>query len=249
MYYCFVDACDDQINHEIKSVLNQFENVQIKHFHLKSGVVINKHFLNCLCILITEINPVILEKLNNLQCQAPDIPVVFYNHSLVVSNLKQIGDTSRLNMIVGENRKKILIELIQKINNNYWRKIPYQDFSIDVDSLSPRLKKALIFIENAEINKCNIDRIASMLNISPGYFSQEFKRETGQSFRSFMQKLLNYYEDLILKRVNIPTKFIAQLLGYSELSSFSRSFKNRKGISPRTYKKMSQNEIRALDGY
>jgi len=237
MYYCLVNVSDGQIRNEIDSVINKFDNIEIKRFSFPYEITVNKQFLNCLLILITDINPMNLNTLNSIQAQAPDVPIVFYNHSLVVTNLNKIGDTSRLNMIVGENRIQSLFEMIKSSRESYWRRIPYSEFSIDYESLSYRIKKAMEFIENTEINHCNIDNISASLNISPGYFSQQFKRETGQSFRTFMQHLLNYYEDLILSRVNMPTKYIAEILGYSELSSFSRSFKNRKGISPKQYRK------------
>ncbi|MEJ2055201.1 MAG: AraC family transcriptional regulator [Calditrichaceae bacterium] len=237
MYYCLVSVNDEKLENEIGIIINQFKDIKIQYFQFPYDIIVNQKFLNCLFILITDINPYYLNALNNVKSQVPDIPVVFYNHSLVVSNLQQMGDTSGLNMIVGENRKRTLSELIQSSQDGYWRKIPYHKFSIDFDNLSFRLKKALHFIENTEINQCKTEKIASLLNISPGYFSQEFKRETGQSFRNFMQKLLNHYEELIITRVNMPTKDIAEILGYSELSSFSRSFKIRKGISPKKYKK------------
>ena len=240
MYHCLVCSNDEHISYEIDLLLNQFENIKIRRFQIIDKTDINEYFLNCLFILITEINPVVLKGLKHIHCQVPDIPIVFYNHSLFVSNLTQISNPTGLNIIVGENRKQVLSDLIQSSQNNHWRKIPFEKFSINFDALSPRLKKAVTFIESADINKCNINTIASVIHISPGYFSQEFKRETGQSFRAFMQKLLNYYEDIILSRVNMSTKYISEILGYSELSSFSRSFKNRKGISPKEYRKQVQ---------
>ena len=240
MYYCLVSTNDKHIDYEIDLLFNQFDNIRTKHFKITDKKDIDESFLNCLIILITEINPEILESIEHINCQAPDIPIVFYNHSLIVSNLAQIGDTSILNIVVGESRKQVLSNLVQSTKNNHWRKIPFEQFSINFEKLSPRLKKAIAYIESAEINKCNINTIASIIQISPGYFSQKFKHETGQSFRTFMQKLLNYYEDLILCRVNISTKYISKFLGYSELSSFSRSFKNRKGISPKEYRKQVQ---------
>ena len=237
MYYCLVCEDDFQIKNEINDILVNFENIATKPFKISDKININEHFSNCLFILITELDSEILKNLNLLQRQLPDIPIVFYNHTLVMSNLMQTGDSLKLNIVVGENRKQVLLDLIENSLENYWRKIPFEKFAIDYKNLSPRLKKALAFIESSEINKCNMRTISSVINISPGYFSQEFRRETGQSFRSFMQKLLNYYEDLILTRVNMSTKSISELLGYSELSSFSRSFKNRKGISPEEYKR------------
>jgi YesN/AraC family two-component response regulator len=240
MYSCLINTNDKHIDDEIGLLCIQFDNIKTVRFQITDSIDINEYLLNCLIIIVTEINPEALKILKQINYQVPDIPIVFYNHSLIVSNLAQIGDTSILNIIVGDSRKEVLSNLIQASKNKHWRKIPLEQFSIDVKNLSPRLKKALAYIEYTDIKKCNINTIASIIQISPGYFSQKFKRETGQSFRAFMQKLLYYYEDLILSRANISTKYISKFLGYSELSSFSRSFKNRKGISPKEYKKQVQ---------
>jgi len=240
MYYCFLVTNDNQIKNECQAIIKQVGEIEIIHAAQIDEVDLNTRLINCLFIVIDEINDTIIKIITQVQKDIPDLAIIFYNHSLVLSNLNQIKDSSKLNLIVGENRKSILFELVKELKANYWRKIPFDKFQINVESLSPRLRKALTFIESAEISDCNINSISTELNISPGYFSQEFKRETGQSFRKFMQKLLNYYEDLILHKVNLPTKNISQLLGYSELSSFSRSFKNRKGISPTEYKKLVQ---------
>ena len=70
-------------------------------------------------------------------------------------------------------------------------------------------------------------------------FASRFKFDD-DSFRKFMQRVINYYEDIIFKKVNLSAKNISKILGYSELSSFSRSFKKRKGISPTKYRKIVQ---------
>jgi YesN/AraC family two-component response regulator len=141
-------------------------------------------------------------------------------------------------MIIGENRKKNLEELIFNLKENFWRKIPYNKLGIKLENLSPRMKNVIQYIETAPIGECNINAISKHLNISAGYFSQEFKRETKKSFRSFMQNVLDYYENIIFSQVNLPAKSISRILGYSELSSFSRSFKKRKGISPTKFRKI-----------
>lgn len=238
MYHCYIFTTDPAIKTECSSIINQVNEIEIRTVQRIDGIDWNNGFSNCLFILITEINEDILEMITHVQNKIPDLSIIFYNHSLVLSNLKALGDTPRMNLIIGDNRKSILHELVRNLKENYWRKIPYEQFQIPFDKLSPRLQKAFQFIESSDISACNINTIANHLDISPGYFSQEFKRETGQSFRQFMQQLLNYYENIIFKKVNLSTKNISKLLGYSELSSFSRSFKNRKGVSPSEYKKL-----------
>lgn len=240
MYHCYIFTNDPIIQTECSSIINQVNEIEIRIIQYINDIDWNNGFSNCLFILITEINKDILDMIHYVQNNIPDLSIIFYNHSLVLSNLEALSDTPRMNLIIGANRKVILHDQVRNLKENYWRKIPYEQLQIPFDKLSSRLQKAFRFIESSDISDCNINTIANYLDISPGYFSQEFKRETGQSFRQFMQQLLNYYENIILKRVNLSTKSISKLLGYSELSSFSRSFKNRKGVSPSEYKKLAQ---------
>jgi AraC-like DNA-binding protein len=135
-------------------------------------------------------------------------------------------------IIVGENRVKELSQVLLQLTRDYWKKIPYEKFALNYERLSPRLKKVMNYIETHDLKDCGTAKIAEHLDISSGYFSQEFKRDTSFTFREFMQKLLDHYEFIILDSLNLPAKTASQILGYSELSSFSRSFKKRKGYPP-----------------
>lgn len=238
MYNSIIATDNEQIRNECEKIIFGMGEIKVNYLKNINEVDLNGSTLNCLFILITEINNDIVKKIKTLQNNSPDLSVIFYNHSLTLSGLDNTGIMPDIKLIVGDNRRESLNDLLLNIKKNYWRVIPYKQLQIDYNALSPRIKKALEFIESSNISDCNIRNIASYLNISIGYFSQEFKRETGQSFRTFMQNILDYYESIIFSKINLPTKIISQLLGYSELSSFSRSFKKRKGISPSKYKKL-----------
>jgi len=237
MYQGFIISEDDQIIEECCSIIDEIGKIEVQTFPALVTPTINDAAQNLLFIVLTEINQQNLSMLANTQKIFPGVTVIFYNRSLNLSNLTQLNHLSLFYLIVGEDRLKILQQTLEKLKKNYWRTIPFEEFGIQFDRLSPRIQSALRFIETANIGECNISGLADYLHISPGYFSQEFKRETGQPFRSFMQKVLAYYEDLILTRANLPAQKISEMLGYSELSSFSRSFKKRKGISLTKYKK------------
>ncbi|MGD9899904.1 MAG: helix-turn-helix domain-containing protein [Calditrichaceae bacterium] len=238
MYNGILLTRDDQIRQECDQIFVGNPDISIIPTTSLDDLNIKNSSSNFLFILVSELNNDILGQIKRLQEYIPDLALILYNHSLILSDLKDVSEANELKIVVGQNRQKNLLALLDELLQNYWRKIPYEQFDIEIETLSPRMKKALLFLESARITDCNIGRIAKYLNISAGYFSQEFKRETGQSFRKFMQNVLNYYEEIILEKVNLPAKNISRLLGYSELSSFSRSFKKRNGISPTEYKKL-----------
>ncbi|KAA3613214.1 MAG: AraC family transcriptional regulator [Calditrichaeota bacterium] len=240
MYKGLIVTQDDKIRQEIASLLNTVGEIKGDFVNSLDEVNKNGAYLDYLFILVSDLNHQTIKSISNTQLYTPDLSTIFYNHSLNYVEIPEIARTSKVKMIIGENRKSNLSELFVQLKNDFWRKIPYEELGIKYDLLSKRMKEAMDYIETAPIRDCNIIAISDYLNISAGYFSQEFKRETNLSFRSFMQTVLNYYEDIIFTKVNLPAKDISMLLGYSELSSFSRSFKKRKGVSPTKYRKLLQ---------
>ncbi len=238
MYNGLIITGDEGIQKECRQIVDRAGNIKSTFVSNVKDLDFSQSYFNFLFILISDIDTDVLDRLETAHKMVPNLSAVYYNRSLTLSNLDKVPDKPTLNFIVGESREKNFFELLNDLKAHYWRRIPYKKFDIDFEILSPRLKKTMQFIESEPISDCNIITLATYLDISPGYFSQEFKRETGQSFRSFMQRVLHYYEEIILSEVNLPAKNISQLLGYSELSSFSRSFKKRNGISPTKYKKL-----------
>ena len=158
---------------------------------------------------------------------------LYYYYPLLSIDNSQYADYSYFNqIIVGDNRTKNLTKVFNQIYQNHWKKIPFENIGISYEKLSPRIKRIFNYIETHEIKNCSTNKLSEYLEISQGYFSQEFKKETGQTFREFMQKLLAYYESIIFDHLDLTAKQASQLLGYSELSSFSRSFKKRNGYPP-----------------
>ncbi len=238
MYKGLIVTQDDKIKQEIAALLINVGEIEGDFVSSLDEITNTSSYLNYLFILVSDINHRIIKNISNTQLHSPDISAIFYNHSLNYGEFPEFARSSQVKLIIGENRKSNLFDLFVELKKDFWRKIPFDNFGIKYENLSDRMKDAIRYIETAPIRDCNLIAISSYLNISAGYFSQEFKRETNISFRSFMQTVLDYYEDLIFSKVDLPAKDISILLGYSELSSFSRSFKKRKGVSPTKYKKL-----------
>jgi len=167
-----------------------------------------------------------------LQEKFPHVYFIYYYPTFNVDNFHYNNFGHFTNLVVGDKRINHLRDIFIQLTKNFWKKIPLQEFGIEYSRLSPRMKRVINYIETNELKYCNAIRIAEFLEISPGYFSQEFKREFEISFRKFMQKLIDHYEYIIMNRLDLSAKSASQILGYSELSSFSRSFKKRKGYPP-----------------
>lgn len=238
VYQGLIITKDKQILEECCKTIDELGDIKTDYIQSINELEDDNNLINYLFVILSDLEQEVLNRIMEVQLKVPGLSTVFYNHSLNYVEYPFITGSSNIKMIIGENRESNLAKLLKNIKNNFWRRIPYNKMGIKYNDLSARMKDVIQYIETAPISECNINAISSHLNISSGYFSQEFKREIKRSFRTFMQDVIDYYENVIFSQVNLPAKNISRLLGYSELSSFSRSFKKRKGVSPTKYKKI-----------
>ncbi len=237
MYKILVDIDEISLMNECDVVFSDFTDLQVKSVMAVLQIE-NEITSDSLFLITNRLNSEILQKLQMIRKQFPRFPLVFYNHSLMMDDTVRELPQRDLYLIVGDERTWHLKQLTRRMLSTHWRRLPYKELGIDFDKLSDRMKKVLHYIETTDFQKCDIFHIADYLKITPSYFSQIFKLETGQSFRRFMQRVLNYYENLLFLDWGMEIKNVSRMLGYSELSSYSRSFKNRKGQSPRAFVKL-----------
>jgi len=226
-----------------ESVKSEFYKYFADHNQIKASIVSNEDELNDILvgktnwfIIIASKPDKAMENISQIHSRFPHIHLIYYYPKLNIDNFHYSDFIHYSYLLVGDNRIEELNRIFNDLAQSYWKKIPFAKVGIVYDKLSPRLKKVMNYIETHDIKSSSTARLSSYLRISQGYFSQEFKRETGQTFREFMQKLLAHYEQVIFDRMDLTAKQASEILGYSELSSFSRSFKKRKGYSPSNQK-------------
>lgn len=87
----------------------------------------------------------------------------------------------------------------------------------------------------------SLDEVSSEMGVSSSYFSSVFKKETGQSFVSY---LTDYRMDralFLLMEQQEKTYVIANMVGYSDPNYFSYVFKKKYGMSPSKYRQSMTN--------
>lgn len=83
----------------------------------------------------------------------------------------------------------------------------------------------------------SVDEICSELHVSPTYFSTVFKKQTGQSFVSYLTDVRMQEAKRLLETSRDRTYMITEKVGYSDPNYFSYAFKKQFGLSPTQYRK------------
>ncbi|SHF00764.1 response regulator transcription factor [Clostridium fallax] len=132
---------------------------------------------------------------------------------------------------------KIIVNL--KINNNSFgiKKNNNEDFKgyEDLKSDSP-VKLAIDYINDNLKENISLEKVASVCNLSPCYFSKLFKKEVGLNFISYVNNVKINKAKEILELTDTPILNLALDLGFEDCGYFIRVFKRLEGVTPKKYR-------------
>ena len=105
-------------------------------------------------------------------------------------------------------------------------------YAVDTHRFDPRVKQAIIYITDNYAEHLTIAEVAAQVSLNPVYFGALFKKETGVTFRDYLNTVrLNQAEDMLRAgRLNVSE--VAASCGFADVFYFSRLFKKYKGIPP-----------------
>lgn len=86
--------------------------------------------------------------------------------------------------------------------------------------------------------QCSETKVAHILKVHPRTLQRKLKQE-GSTFKGLLGQIRSELAVSYLSASDIPLTGIATALGYSELSAFTRFFKERFGLAPSEFKKKS----------
>ena len=103
------------------------------------------------------------------------------------------------------------------------------------------IKKAIGFMEKNYTSSFTLSDIASEIGMSPTYFSRFFKKHTGETFYSYLNKIRLYNAHIELLNSDRSITEIAFNNGFANVKSFIEAFKSVYNITPSKYKKSMGN--------
>lgn len=105
--------------------------------------------------------------------------------------------------------------------------------SIDKSSLPAKVRAKLIeFLPSGE---CSKERVARALNMSIRAFHNKLEKE-GASYQELLDNTRKELAEQYIAKMDMSISEVAYLMGFSDSSNFSRSFKRWTGMSPKEFR-------------
>ncbi|XEC95936.1 response regulator [Paenibacillus tarimensis] len=99
------------------------------------------------------------------------------------------------------------------------------------------ISKAVAYVEKHYAGDCRMTEVASHVRLNPSYFSVLFKRETGESFTSYVTRYRMERALQLLRDTDMKVYEIADAAGFVEPNYFTNVFKQHFSMSPKEWRK------------
>ncbi|QWV95689.1 DNA-binding response regulator [Geomonas oryzisoli] len=145
-----------------------------------------------------------------------------------------------VDLIVLRNTVKNLLEVQRSDSWPQWcRKIASQVIATSNctgHDVPPHILRCITYIKENLSSPISLDNMAREGGLSKSYFCREFKKTMGMTPMHFLSRLrIKRSKDLLRK--NIPISAIAMNVGFNDLSSFNRHFRDMVGQTPTDFRK------------
>ena len=104
-------------------------------------------------------------------------------------------------------------------------------------SYSPAVRQTVQYVRDNYGSRITLDEAADYVHLSRSYLSMLFKKETGQKFSCYLQRVRLEAARALMTCRDLSIQEIADQTGFFDASHLSRSFKARYGCSPMGYRR------------
>lgn len=108
-------------------------------------------------------------------------------------------------------------------------------------SYSPIVQKTIIFIESDISANLTLETLAKAHNVSGGYLSTVFKKETGKNVTEYIRDKRMKHAEHLLSTTHLQIQTVALHCGIMDVQYFSKLFKKHTGKTPKEYRDTIKN--------
>lgn len=135
------------------------------------------------------------------------------------------------------------IEALGQVSDNHLMREMLRQYCIlvhnySVKGYSPILQKVINQINLNLTGDLGLRNLSEMFNISAGYLSMLFKKETGVTLTDYVNKKRTQQAIFLLNTTNLQIQAVASHCGFQDINYFTRIFKKFHGMTPKSYQKI-----------
>ncbi|KRF04182.1 hypothetical protein ASG89_22670 [Paenibacillus sp. Soil766] len=101
--------------------------------------------------------------------------------------------------------------------------------------------RSIRYMEKHYMEECSLATVAAQVHLNPNYFSNLFKKQTGESFSGYLTKLRTDKAKMLLTNTDMKITEIAEAVGYADSNYFATAFKQSVAHTPSEYRKLHRN--------
>jgi two-component system response regulator YesN len=103
-------------------------------------------------------------------------------------------------------------------------------------TVRPEVLEACRYVSLHLDKRISLEEVAEQLYLNPSYFSRMFKKETGENFIEYVNRMKLERAKELLDTTGHPIGKICEMLGYDNQSYFIKIFKAYTGATPVEYR-------------
>lgn len=184
------------------------------------------------------------------------------SESIVVSFSESIADKELISMLAFSPRvwyapTKLCTELMANLHDCYMRKEEQRDLKMyhilnavlceileksqkaksEDRYISPAIGRAMSMVLTDISEDITLTKTAAACGMTPAYFSALFHKQTGKSFKQWLNSVRIEHAKRLLEENDMPILEVCYECGYNTPSQFIKMFKRETGTTPTEYRK------------
>jgi AraC-like DNA-binding protein/mannose-6-phosphate isomerase-like protein (cupin superfamily) len=101
-----------------------------------------------------------------------------------------------------------------------------------VPTASAHVRRAVRYVEQHFREPLTLAQVAAVAHLSPHWFSEQFRRATGDTFQSYLKRRRLQFARALLDSTGLGVTEVSQAAGFNDLSYFGRAYRQQYGVPP-----------------
>lgn len=183
-----------------------------------------------------------LESARKIKQQFPDTIIILNTAYADFEFAKKALDYRLDAYLLKPSSEKQIIDTIEKCIAQCMNRGSFQFYHLeglvnkDTQSEVNAIQILISYIDENYYQDVTLETLADLVHFSPSYVSKIFHRETGQTVKSYINKMKIKNAKYLLANTRRPIQEVAKNSGFINVSHFNRIFKQYTDLTPQQYR-------------